>query len=168
MLLTLLFFATVSADITRDELLNSDRLNVVSTEAIQSTSEAQTEQLKQQLLNVKDNQVISIASGRYANLGEITIAANNVTIKAETQGTAWLTGLVQLRVTGDNVVLDGLVFTEGGPAERFGGVRLMGDNNTATKNLRQSLIIWVYLHRHHGCIPKYVLRHSCVGFKVEL
>ncbi|MGI9278429.1 MAG: hypothetical protein ACR2PX_02225 [Endozoicomonas sp.] len=39
---------------------------------------------------------------------------------------------------------------------------------TATKNLRQSVILWVYLHRQHGCIPEYVLRHSCVGFKVEL
>ena len=43
-----------------------------------------------------------------------------------------------------------------------------GDIDSATKNLRQSLIIWVYLHRQHGCIPEYVLRHSCVGFKVEL
>ncbi|MGI9278487.1 MAG: hypothetical protein ACR2PX_02520 [Endozoicomonas sp.] len=41
-------------------------------------------------------------------------------------------------------------------------------NFSATKNLRQSVILWVYLHRQHGCIPEYVLRHSCVGFKVEL
>ena len=120
----------VSAEISRDELLSSDRLDIISAETIQNAEAEKTEQLKQQLLNVKDNQTISIAPGKYANLGEITIAANNVTIKAETPGTAWLTGLVQLRVTGDNVVLDGLVFTEGGPAERFGGVRLMGDRNT--------------------------------------
>ncbi|MGI9280909.1 MAG: hypothetical protein ACR2PX_14980 [Endozoicomonas sp.] len=43
-----------------------------------------------------------------------------------------------------------------------------GPKVTATKNLRQSVILWVYLHRQHGCIPEYVLRHSCVGFKVEL
>ena len=120
----------VSAEVTRDELLSSDRLTTISAETVKTAEAAAIKQLKQQLLNVKDNQVITIAPGKYENLGEITIAADNVTIKAETPGTAWLTGLVQLRVTGDNVVLDGLVFTEGGPAERFGGVRLMGDHNT--------------------------------------
>ena len=40
--------------------------------------------------------------------------------------------------------------------------------DAATKNLRQSLIIWVYLHRQHSRTPKCVLRHSCVGIRVEL
>ncbi|MFA0698512.1 alginate lyase, partial [Vibrio sp. 10N.222.49.C9] len=33
-------------------------------------------------------------------------------------------------LNGDGITLDGLVFTEGGPNERFGGVRMMGDRIT--------------------------------------
>lgn len=120
----------LSVDITREELLHSERLNVVETASIQTVSEEKTAQLKERLLNLKEGETLTIAPGKYHNLGELRIRTNNITIKAEQPGTAWLTGLVQLRVTGDDVTIDGLVFSEGGPAERFGGIRLMGDNNT--------------------------------------
>ena len=39
---------------------------------------------------------------------------------------------------------------------------------TVTKNLRQSLIILVYLHRQRHCIPEYALCSSYVGIRVGL
>ena len=120
----------LSVEVNRDDLLNSERLNVIQSDEIKQVDTKASEQLRNQLLTLKDGDTLNIPAGRYHQLGEVNIKASNVVIKAETAGTVMLTGLVQLRVTGDNVMLDGLVFTEGGPAERFGGVRMMGDNIT--------------------------------------
>ncbi|MCY9869961.1 polysaccharide lyase 6 family protein [Vibrio barjaei] len=117
-------------EVTRDYLLSSDRLVDVDGATLESKSDQQVNALKSQLENAKDGEVITIPEGKYTNLGHVIIAANGVTIKAETAGAVWFTGLVQFELKGNNVTLDSLVFTEGGPAERFGGVRMMGNGNT--------------------------------------
>lgn len=117
-------------EVTRDYLLSSDRLIDVDGATLESKSDQQVNALKSQLENAKDGEVITIPEGKYTNLGHVIIAANGVTIKAETAGAVWFTGLVQFELKGNNVTLDSLVFTEGGPAERFGGVRMMGNGNT--------------------------------------
>jgi poly(beta-D-mannuronate) lyase len=116
--------------LTRDELLATDRLAMVDGSTIEDQSHAKVAELKQKLENAEDGSTIVIEAGKYQGLDLVTITANNLTIKAEQAGSVWLTGLVQLRLEGNDITLDGLVFTEGGPAERFGGVRMMGDNNT--------------------------------------
>ncbi|MEZ9569343.1 polysaccharide lyase 6 family protein [Vibrio splendidus] len=122
--------APAISEIDRSYLLSSDRLTEVDGNTLAVASEEQVAALKAQFENLKDGDEVVIPAGKYANLGQVTITANDITIKAEQAGSAWLTGLVQFELKGDNITLDGLVFTEGGPNERFGGVRMMGDSNT--------------------------------------
>ncbi|GAL25263.1 alginate lyase precursor [Vibrio variabilis] len=117
-------------EVTRDYLLSSDRLVKVDGAELTEVSAEQVEALKAQIENAKDGETITIADGKYSNLGHMLVKANGVTIKPETEGKVWLTGLVQFELTGNDITLDSLVFTEGGPAERFGGVRMMGNGNT--------------------------------------
>lgn len=119
----------VALTLEKDQLLHSERLALVDSQTIAANDSVKTAQLKQQLENLQAGQTLLIPAGKYQDLGVVEISANNVTIRAEQAGKTWLTGLVQLKVTGDNVVLDGLVFTEGGPAERFGGIRFHGTDN---------------------------------------
>ncbi|MCG7513460.1 polysaccharide lyase 6 family protein [Vibrio sp. MMH1-50] len=121
---------TAVNDITRDYLLATDRLNTVDGSALQAQSADTVQALKQQMENAADGTTITIPAGKYADLDIVTVKANDITIKAEQPGSVWLTGLAQLRLEGNNITVDGLVFTKGGPAERFGGVRMMGNNNT--------------------------------------
>lgn len=118
------------ADITRDYLLASDRHHVVNGDQLHQASQDQIAALKKQIENAPDGATIVIPSGKYANLGQIIIKAQNITVTAQQPGTVWLTGLVQLELKGNDITIDGLVFTEGGPNERFGAVRMMGDRNT--------------------------------------
>lgn len=117
-------------EVTRDYLLSSDRLVKVDGAELTEVSAEQVEALKAQIENAKDGETITIPDGKYGNLGHMLVKANGVTIKPETEGKVWLTGLVQFELTGNDITLDSLVFTEGGPAERFGGVRMMGNGNT--------------------------------------
>ncbi|MGR5096576.1 polysaccharide lyase 6 family protein [Vibrio maritimus] len=117
-------------EVTRDYLLSSDRLVKVDGAELTEVSPEQVAALKAQIENAKDGETITIADGKYSNLGHMLVKANGVTIKPETEGKVWLTGLVQFELTGNDITLDSLVFTEGGPAERFGGVRMMGNGNT--------------------------------------
>ncbi|ANO35538.1 hypothetical protein A6E01_20210 (plasmid) [Vibrio breoganii] len=90
--------------------------------------------LKAQLLNLKDGQTLVLPAGKYADLGRFDLKTNNITIKAEKAGTAWFTGSIQMNLTGDNITLDGVVFSEGGPAERMGGITFRGSNNVLTNS----------------------------------
>ncbi|MGL6314031.1 polysaccharide lyase 6 family protein [Vibrio sp. WXL103] len=85
--------------------------------------------LKKNLLALKDGQELVIPPGKYADMGRFELNANDVHIRAEQPGTVWFTGSVQVRLEGNGITLDGIVFTEGGPAERMGGVIFRGDNN---------------------------------------
>ncbi|MEZ9854351.1 polysaccharide lyase 6 family protein [Vibrio breoganii] len=118
------------ADVNRSMLLESDRLTVIEKASMEDAYKGEVDALREKILNAKNGDVIEIEPGKYRNLGQLTIEANNVTIKARKAGTAWITGLVQFELKGDGITLDGLVFTEGGPNERFGGVRMMGDRIT--------------------------------------
>nr|WP_261875605.1 polysaccharide lyase 6 family protein [Vibrio rarus] len=118
-----------TADVNRSVLLDSERLTVIDRDSMEEAYQGEVVQLRNKILNAKEGDVIEIEAGKYRNLGQLTIEANNVTIKARKPGTAWITGLVQFELKGDNITIDGLVFTEGGPNERFGGVRMMGDSN---------------------------------------
>ncbi|MCY9825455.1 polysaccharide lyase 6 family protein [Vibrio chagasii] len=118
------------SEIDRSYLLSSDRLAEVDGNTLAVASEEQVAALKAQFENLKDGDEVVIPNGKYANLGQVTITANDVTIRAEQAGSAWLTGLIQFELKGDGITLDGLVFTEGGPNERFGAVRMMGNSNT--------------------------------------
>ncbi|MDR9825357.1 polysaccharide lyase 6 family protein [Vibrio sp. FNV 38] len=117
-------------DITRDYLLATERLSTVDGAELSVHSEADVTALKAQIENAQDGTTITIPAGKYPHLGVVTVKASNVTIKAEEVGSTWLTGLVQLVLEGNDITLDSLVFTEGGPAERFGAIRMMGDRNT--------------------------------------
>nr|QGJ83311.1 endolytic alginate lyase [Photobacterium lutimaris] len=116
--------------LTAEQLVEAASREVVNTTKVDVASDTAVEALKQQLENAKPGEVISIAPGRYANLGVVELTADDITVKADQPGTVLLTGLVQLVVKGDDITLDSIVFTEGGPAERFGGVRLEGMRNT--------------------------------------
>ncbi|AJR06654.1 alginate lyase [Photobacterium gaetbulicola] len=116
--------------LTAEQLVAGQSRELVDASKVEVADNAAAEALKQQLENAKPGEVITIAPGRYANLGVIELTADGITVKAEQPGTVLLTGLVQLVVKGDDITLDSLVFTEGGPAERFGGVRLEGMRNT--------------------------------------
>ena len=116
--------------LTAEQLVAGQSRELVDASKVEAADNAAVEALKQQLENAKPGEVISIAPGRYANLGVVELTADDITVKAEQPGTVLLTGLVQLVVKGDDITLDSLVFTEGGPAERFGGVRLEGMRNT--------------------------------------
>lgn len=118
-------FSQVSAT----QLLESKRLKAISLTDIKPVSVDKVNKLKKALTEAKPGSVIEIATGDYVNLGHVIITANNVVIKAKTAGEVIFSGLVQLEVQGDDVTLSSLVFTNGGPAERFGGIKLMGDNN---------------------------------------
>ncbi|WP_153915822.1 polysaccharide lyase 6 family protein [Shewanella sp. TC10] len=102
--------------------------------AATSLQSADAAALKDKLLTLQDGETLVIDAGKYANLGKFDIKANNVTIKAANPGEVWFTGLVQFNLRGDNITLDGVVFTDGGPAERMGGVVFRGDNNTLTNS----------------------------------
>lgn len=117
-------------DITRDYLLTTDRLTTVDGAELASASEVEVLKLKAEIENAQDGDIVTIPSGKYADLGIVTVTANNLTIKAESAGEAWFTGLMQFVLEGNDITVDGLVFTEGGPAERFGAIRMMGDRNT--------------------------------------
>ncbi|MCZ8486625.1 hypothetical protein O9993_18815 [Vibrio lentus] len=72
--------------------------------------------LKHNLKNLKDGDEVIIPNGNTCELSQVTITANDITIKAEQAGSAWITGLIQFELKGDDItLLDGLVFTEGGP-----------------------------------------------------
>jgi len=101
---------------------------------VKSILAADSKALKKQISNLKDGDTLEIEAGKYADLGVIEIKADNVVIKAKQAGYAWLTGSVQIKLIGNNITLDGLVFTEGGPAERMGGIIFRGDNNTLTNS----------------------------------
>ncbi|PKF60561.1 alginate lyase [Psychromonas sp. psych-6C06] len=115
--------------LTHSDLLDNKRLTPIVASSVNATQSKQVENLKEQLQTLKSGDTLILSPGRYQDLGIVEINADNITIKAEKPGQAWLTGLVQLVVKSNNVVIDGLVFTEGGPAERFGALRLEGDNN---------------------------------------
>ncbi|MGY3569852.1 polysaccharide lyase 6 family protein [Vibrio paucivorans] len=120
----------VVSQLNRADLLATDRHSTVDRTSLTEASDSEVATLREQLTNAQSGDIIEIASGRYPSLGQITVTADNVTIKAKTAGEVWLTGLVQFELKGNDITLDGLVFTEGGPNERFGGVRMMGNRNT--------------------------------------
>ncbi|MFA0439032.1 polysaccharide lyase 6 family protein [Vibrio sp. 10N.222.51.C12] len=116
--------------ITRDYLLQTERLNIVDGAQIDVVSEQTVAELKQQIENAQDGATIVIPNGKYSGLGQTVVTANNLTLVAENPGSVWLTGLVQLELKGNGITVDGLVFTEGGPSERFGAIRMMGNSIT--------------------------------------
>ncbi len=121
-------------DISRDGLLSSERLSPISSETLTTHSEQTVQLLKEKLESAKDGDIISIANGKYPNLGSVKVSANNLIIKADNAGQAWLTGLVQLNINGNHTLIEGVVFTEGGPDEESGGLVFNGDNNTLTNS----------------------------------
>ncbi|PMG52180.1 polysaccharide lyase 6 family protein [Shewanella sp. 10N.286.52.B9] len=91
--------------------------------------------LKSKLASLADGEELILEPGKYADLGRLDITASNVVIKAKVPGQTWFTGLVQLNLVGNNITLDGVVFTEGGPAERMGGITFRGNNNTLQNSM---------------------------------
>ncbi len=116
--------------IDKETLLQNPSATIIDASLITTVSKQLKEEYQQKLMDAKDGDVITFSDGKFHNLGQIEITANNVTITSENPGKTWLTGLVQIKAKGDNITIDGLVFTEGGPKERFGGVRLEGHKNT--------------------------------------
>ncbi|PMH40330.1 hypothetical protein BCU68_16300 [Vibrio sp. 10N.286.49.B3] len=128
--------ASTTTDLFEDAKWNTATVEVNSKAIIDANAilPGDAQALKTQLLNLKDGDTLEIDAGKYADLGQFNITANNVVIKAKQEGTAWFTGSVQINLVGNNITLDGLVFTEGGPAQRMGGLIFRGDNNTLTNS----------------------------------
>jgi len=126
----------LSDSITDFSTLSSEQLvaglnrPAIDLESIQLATPEAVAQLKLAMSNAQDGETITIPTGRFADLGIVTINANNVTIKADQAGKTLFTGLIQIVAKGDGITLDSLVFTDGGPAERFGAVRLQGNKNS--------------------------------------
>ncbi|GLS89497.1 hypothetical protein GCM10007916_05640 [Psychromonas marina] len=126
----------LSDSITDFSTLSSEQLvaglnrPAIDLESIQLATPEAVAQLKLAMSNAQDGETITIPTGRFADLGIVTINADNVTIKAEQAGETLFTGLIQIVAKGDGITLDSLVFTDGGPAERFGAVRLQGNKNS--------------------------------------
>ncbi len=121
-------------EVSRDSLLSSERLQSVVSENLVMHSKQEVQALKAKLEGAKSGDTIQIPSGKYPDLGIVIITADNLIIKGEEAGNSWLTGSVQLVINGNNSRIDGLVFTEGGPSEKSGGVVIYGDNNTLTNS----------------------------------
>lgn len=126
--------STGSSEVTSaaERGLDTETLLATNTKPFIAASEipqGDAEGLKSQLLNLKDGDELIIPVGQYEDLGQFDITASNVTIKAEEAGKAWLTGLVQINLRGNNIKLEGVVFTDGGPAERMGGIIFRGNDN---------------------------------------
>ncbi|NKF51936.1 alginate lyase [Shewanella sp. WXL01] len=117
---------TVVNQVAVESIVKHDKA-VVNASAIPVVDSAA---LKSKLTSLADGEELILEPGKYPDLGVLKIKANNVVIKAKEPGKSWFTGLVQLVLEGDNITLDGVVFSEGGPAERMGGIRFKGNNNT--------------------------------------
>lgn len=92
------------------------------------------ESLKVKLKNLKDGEILVIEDGNYSNLGSIEINSNNVTIKAKKPGNVIFSGLVEVKITGDNNTLEGIVFTNGGPVTGEGAIVVQGNKNKIRNN----------------------------------
>ena len=78
--------------LTAEQLVAAQSRDVADITKVEAANEAAVEALKQQLENAKPGEVISIAPGRYANLGVVELTADDITVKAEQPGTVLLTG----------------------------------------------------------------------------
>lgn len=92
------------------------------------------QKLKEQFKNLKDGDTLLIEDGIYSNLEEINLEKNNVSIKAKNSGKVIFSGLVQINIKGNNNIIEGIVFTEGGPINGEGAVVISGNNNKISNN----------------------------------
>lgn len=103
-------------------------------------SPQEVSELRNKIVNAEDGAVIEIEAGKYDDLGRMTLSANNVEIKAVEAGEVIFGGNVQIIVTGENNLIDSLVFRDGGAViDRLEGsdrdditgvIGLYGTNNT--------------------------------------
>lgn len=95
---------------------------------------ANSKELKNKLQNLKDGDTLIIEDGDYSELGTINIGQNNITIKAKNSGKVIFSGLVQINILGDNNILEGIIFTNGGPTTSEGTIVVQGKNNQIKNN----------------------------------
>lgn len=90
--------------------------------------------LKEKIANMKAGDILEIEDGIYYDLKEITIEENNVKLKAKNSGKVVFLGLVKIIINGNNNLLEGIVFTDGGPLTGEGAVVVQGNNNQVCNN----------------------------------
>ncbi|MGL6260064.1 polysaccharide lyase 6 family protein [Vibrio sp. WXL210] len=135
--------------------------------AIASMQEVQ--ELRESIINAQDGDVINIKPGRYADLGRVTLNANNVTIKADQPGTVILNGSVQFLIHGNDNLIESLVFTDGGAmlsteshdANIMGVFGIFGKNNTLNNSVIYKFNDYEYIPDEKGKYPN--IRWVTVG-----
>lgn len=134
-------------------------------------SPQEVSELRDKIVNAKDGEIITIVTGKYEDLGRVTLSANNVQIKAENAGEVMFGGSVQIIVTGENNLIDSLIFRDGGAViERLEGsdrdditgvIGLYGTNNTLNNSVIYQFNDYKYEPDEKGKYPN--IRWVTVG-----
>ncbi|MGL4863024.1 polysaccharide lyase 6 family protein [Cetobacterium sp.] len=90
--------------------------------------------LLENLNNITENEVLEIEDGEYSDLGIINILKDGITIRARNPGKVIFSGIIQLNFLGNNNTFEGVIFTNGGPAQNEGAIVLKGNNNVVKNN----------------------------------
>ena len=117
-------------------------------------------ELTSALNRARPGTVIKLAPGDWSNL-EISITKNGtaeqpITLTVTDPGSVFITGASKVVTMGNYIVLDGLYFKDGQPADQNGAIQLKGFNNRATNcsivnyNNEKAYTKWVSLYnRNH-------------------
>lgn len=109
-----------------------------------------SKKLKEKIESLKNGDILEIEDGNYPDLRDIVIKENNIKIKAKNSGKVVFSGLVQINITGNNNLLEGIVFTDGGPMTGEGAIIVKGNNNQITNNTFYEFNIHEYRPNEKG------------------
>lgn len=87
------------------------------------------EEILKKIENSKENETIILEDGDYRDLGIINLNKNGVKLIAKNPGKVLFSGEVQIQLSGNNGGIEGIVFKNGGPAERHGVIVIRGNGN---------------------------------------
>lgn len=89
-----------------------------------------SEELLKRIEKSKENETILLEDGEYKELGVFTLNKKGLKLVAKNPGKVLFSGEVQIQVASNDIVIDGIVFKNGGPAERHGIIVITGSKNT--------------------------------------
>lgn len=101
---------------------------------LKSLKSMDSQKLKEQFKNLKDGDILIIEDGIYSDMGSINLEKNNIVIKAKHSGKVIFSGLVQFNIKGNNNVVEGIIFTNGGPVTGEGAIVISGNKNKIINN----------------------------------
>ncbi|CAM4204406.1 polysaccharide lyase 6 family protein [Vibrio agarivorans] len=164
---SLLFAGATTSHASTEQVTQPTAVMVDQGVAVVSAQEVL--ELRESINNAQDGDVISIKPGRYADLGRVTLSANNVKIVAQEPGTAIFNGSTQFLIKGDNNLIESLVFTDGGAtlsteshdANIMGVFGIFGKNNTLNNSVIYKFNDYEYVADEKGKYPN--IRWITVG-----